>query len=317
MLAANFRWRDVAKVTALLAVCLLIAEGLWIIFIQYSATSQFNWAGTITSFRQAEPRIYSTQGLDRYSELNRLAGDPQILIFRDQLLRGGKVPVRIEHDFFIGRQDSRDIRDAREVSGLAGGRDKQVNPPSGIAVTAYAGNEADATALNTVITDYVIDTLLRQQLLEAFTQFASGSEQERMELERNVVLADQLLASLDVRIQDMTKLRNENREIGSGPSDLAAITLGSAADTAHRFLSPARQLIGLETQRSEQVEQRRINTARIARLGTVERFARASLADLKSLSAVAALEKFGAAAVKLNENPRDDYHRREARSRKT
>lgn len=246
------------------------------LLIQYRAVSRLPWDGKVTDYRRAEATITSPQALRRYIK-SKGAEDDDLAEYARQLERGARAPVVIEHLFPMARNDARDAREVREYINLPviGAGAHTLGPISYIEISTYASQPEKAGRLNEAIRTYVKGTLLAFALNEMAAALASEAHVEAPRLQNRIEDLTARIANVQSLTKSMAAIRDRYKEFPSASAELATIPLSEKVqpEMLQRFLSPVRQLVGLETERIHLEEQRRQAELKLAPYAVMDTFA--------------------------------------------
>lgn len=243
---------------------------------KFEAKSSLPMSGDLATFREAEPLFTSVELFEKYGAKHNLLDDPDFDKLRQQFVRHLSGPIRIEHAFRLLRKDVRELPDTyagkEEISRRVGYDRLQ----SDIEVYATAKDPASAIRLAKLTMGYASDCLAAVSLAAWMRRWDSGARTQLAENRESVNKLRSELESSDRRIKAMAELRERYKEV----KDAAPVLPSSTASPAVQFqipgtrnLSPAQQIIGLETDRAEIVEKLELAEFDRARLQALTRFA--------------------------------------------
>jgi hypothetical protein len=229
----------------------------------------------VQSFKRAESLLRSDETAERFARTHGLERDPAIIDFINQLSLGRNKPVELDFSFPLTRGDVKNLPEAvaREMF-----KDVKLRPLMDISLRNKHPEEA-VRRVN-LIRAYVRDTLLRSALTD-FVQTSLTDAKVQLATLQTKKTADRRTAeSLARQIKAMREIQNEHQAARSNTSVATANTEIIQVPTNDiRFLSPERQLIGLETQDASLAEQMLLTASREAQVTATEQFA-SSLANM-------------------------------------
>jgi hypothetical protein len=251
----------------------------------------------VQSFRRADTELRSRAAVLRFARARSLQDDPAIKDYLDQLVTDSTRPVSMTVSYPVSRADYKELPEtvAREML-----KDQRIWPR--LMVAFDDRDEREAERKQAIIVEYVVDTLLRSALMETLRVAFIDARSLSTELELSIARGRWKMESLARQIGQMDEIRDKYERATAGERGQRS---GSDSETIQiptsetRFLSPARQLIGLESERAQTIEDIRLATARRAYAAKTEQLCLETIkrADAEGdtrkilLSALAGLEE--------------------------
>jgi hypothetical protein len=233
---------------------------------QPSAPANFWYPGGPAFFRQIEPILESAGAIETFASSRGLTGDPAITRFLAQVRAHRTEPVSFAFGYSINRADIRDLPDALSSEIL---KNSQIR--FSIIVRASDRSEAGAVHANKIFVDYVRDQALHVALTNTILQFLQYARVEGAKIEADQISIQTRLASIDRQVADLDRIRGEYAEWPNAGTDIVSVPRPPARDV-RRFLSPVRQLVALQAERSELKDREVVARSKRSALGAVDRY---------------------------------------------
>lgn len=224
----------------------------------------------VQSFRRPEPTLRSQATLERFAAAQGLQDDPAIKDLANQLASGRSTPFQFSVTFPITRNDIKEIPEAlaREMF------KPRVQPILSVTVSDIDRKEVLRRQL--LLLDYCRDTLLRSILTEVSQIVLTDAQILSSQLTTKISDERWKEVSLSRQIKEMENIRTKYMELPSTgtveQSNLSREMIQIPTNETS-FLSPSRQLVGLETQKSQLMETLSKILARQAFTSALENFA--------------------------------------------
>jgi hypothetical protein len=225
---------------------------------------------SLVSFNHPELTLRSREYIDRFATTRALQNDPAIAEFSRQLASGRNEPVRLQVTFPVTRNDLKDVPDVlvREIF-----KQRRFTPVLSVRVQNI--DEQEAIRRQTVMLAYARDTLVRSIILEVLQLARMEAQGLASQLTSKIFDFRWRLVSLSRQIKSLEEIRSKYQGTSSpGGSDQTMSTRETIQIPAKdaMYLSPERQLIGLEAQRAGIMEDLNISVGRQAYAAAVETF---------------------------------------------
>jgi hypothetical protein len=227
---------------------------------------------SLVSFNHPEFTLRSREYIDRFATTQALQNDPAIREYSRQIESARNEPVRLQVSFPITRNDLKDVPEVlvREIF-----KQRRFTPVLSVQVKNI--DEHEAIRRQTVMLAYARDTLVRSIILEVLQLARIEAQGLASQLTSKISDARWRLISLSRQIKNLEEIRDKYQGLSSpGGSDQMMSTRETiqipTKDTV--FLSPERQLIGVEAQKAMITEDLNISIGRQAYASAVETFTR-------------------------------------------
>jgi hypothetical protein len=225
---------------------------------------------SLVSFNHPEFTLRSREYLDRFATAQGLQDEPAITEFSRQIASGRNQPVRMQVTFPVTRNDLKDVPDAlvREIF-----KQRRFTPVLSVQVKNI--DEHEAVRRQAIMLAYARDTLVRSIVLEVLQLARIEAQGLTSQLTSKISDTRWRLVSVSRQIKNLEEIRSKYQDL-SPPSGSDQMT--STRETIQiptnntMFLSPERQLIGLEAQKAAMTEDLNISTGRQAYASAVEKF---------------------------------------------
>ena len=219
-----------------------------------------------TFFRQIEPILASTAAIEQFAESRGLTTDPIVkgLYCSTRAHRTG--PASFTFSYGVTRADVRDLPEA-----FAGELLRQAPVRFTLVVLTSGRSEAETGRAEKIFIDYVRDTMQRVAVRDLMNQLVQYARTYTARMDNELSSIRIRLASIDRQLADLEKIRLAYSEGStSAESDIVSVPNVSSQSEGRRFLSPVRQIVALQTERSELTDRQRVIVSQRAGLKALD-----------------------------------------------
>jgi hypothetical protein len=267
----------IRPVRPILLVSLLLLGGLAGISVRqlflanYQSSISLPLSGDLATFREAQALFSSPAMFEKYGVKHKLSSNIDFGIIHRQFALNLSSPIRIEHTFRLLRKDVRDLPEMPkdELNRQIGFRR---GLQSDVHVYATAKEPEAAIRLAKLAMGYVRESLAAASLRLSLQQWGPAARAELAKKRELLAKAKTDLDSSNRRIERMERIRDRFKD----EKDFSVSSSGSppvqVQVTGAHNLSPLQRLIGLETDRAEQMEELRSAELDLVRLETLVRY---------------------------------------------
>lgn len=244
-------------------------------------------------------RLRTPEEFDRFVRARELQNDEVARSFKDQMLRGSNQPTSFSTTYPLTRAD---IRDLPEVITREALKNSTLNAYLLVSVDHRSAEEA--LRRGKIIVDYARDGLLRAALLDTMRETLLTARNDEARLMTQISTNNWTIQSLKRQTGEMQEIRQRHLEgEASQGEDRAALrdTIQVPADP--RFLSPLRQIVGLEVKRAELEELHRMDTARQAYASSMGHYSSKIIVTAEEEGSAAKLLDFAFAELERLDSP--------------
>jgi len=221
-----------------------------------------------TFFRQIEPILASTAAIEQFAESRGLTTDPIVRGFIAQTRAHRTGPASFTFSYGVTRADVRDLPEA-----FAGEVLRQAPVRFTLVVLTSGRSEAEAGRAEKIFIDYVRDTMQRVAVRDLMNQLVQYARTYTARMDNELSAIRIRLASIDRQLADLEKIRLAHSEGStSTESDIVSVPNVSSQSEGRRFLSPVRQIVALQTERSELTDRQRVIVSQLAGLKALDSY---------------------------------------------
>ncbi len=221
-----------------------------------------------TFFRQIEPILASTAAIEQFAESRGLTTDPIVRGFIAQTRAHRTGPASFTFSYGVTRADVRDLPEA-----FAGEVLRQATVRFTLVVLTSGRTEAETGRAEKIFIDYVRDTMQRVAVRDLMNQLVQYARTYTARMDNELSSIRIRLASIDRQLADLEKIRLAHSEGStSAESDIVSVPNVSSQSEGRRFLSPVRQIVALQTERSELTDRQRVIVSQLAGLKALDSY---------------------------------------------
>ena len=141
-----------------------------------------------------------------------------------------------------------------------------------LVVLVRGKNAAETERAEKIFIDYVRDTMQRVAVRDLMNQLVQYARTYTARMDNELSSIRIRLASIDRQLADLEKIRLAYSEGTNAGSDIVSVPNVSSQSEGRRFLSPVRQIVALQTERSELTDRQRAIVSQRAGLKALDSY---------------------------------------------
>jgi hypothetical protein len=220
-----------------------------------------------TFFRQIEPVLISTSAIEQFAESRGLATDPIVNRFIGQTRAHRSEPVSFTFNYGVSRADYRDLPETFASEIL-----KHSTVRFALVVLVKGQSEIETRRAAEIFVEYVRDTMQRVAVRDLMNQLVLYARTHVARIENELSSIRIRLASINQQTSDLEQIRSMYSEDSSAGTDMVSVPNASSQFEGRRFLSPVRQLVALQTERSDLADRERVIDNKRASLNALDAY---------------------------------------------